>query len=176
MSSGISTVVTCEGPSRDCWPDASFARNPRSYLEQETSQWLFITPGWPCISMGFSGSLTGARSQFLRRGIRNIFVLVIIYMLTGCYEFEYLDRVTADCFKLALVNFTTELERVPRKVINDPGSALCSLDRKPLLSALLKMKVETVGTHHQLLHFSHQTWEEIHGLMIGMIRNTSRSI
>ena len=105
----------------------------------------------------FLVSPTGARSQWGRRGIRHIFILVIIDMLSGSFEFEFLDRVTSDCFKLAMVNFTTDLAKVPRRVINGPGAVLCSLDRKPLLPALLKMKmeVETVGTHHQLLHFSH---------------------
>ena len=105
-----------------------------------------------------------ARSQWGRRGIRQIFILVIIDMLSGLFEFDFLERVTSDCLRLAMVNFTSDLEKVPRKVINDPGAAICSLDRKSLLPALLKMKmeVEKVCPHHHLLHFSHQTWNEIH--------------
>ena len=69
-------------------------------------------------------------------------------------------------------------EKMPQRVFYDPGEAICSLERKPFLSVLLNMEVqvERMGMHNQLLQFSHQTWNEIHKLMMSMRRNQTRSI
>ena len=107
-----------------------------------------------------------------------IYALIVIDLLTGVYEFDFLDKVNVDSFKLAMASFTSDLEKVPQRVLYDPGVAICSLDRNPFLSVLLSMgvQVERVGEHNHLLQFSCQTWCEIHKLMMSMRRNQTRSI
>ena len=72
-----------------------------------------LSPCFTTVTMHILISPTGARSLFGRHGIRSIYLLIIIEMLTGCFQFEYIDRITSDCFKFAFVNFTTEMARVP---------------------------------------------------------------
>ena len=55
----------------------------------------------------------GARSQWGRRGLRRIYALVIIDLLTGVYEFDFLDKVNTDSIKLAMNSFSSDQEKVP---------------------------------------------------------------
>ena len=73
----------------------------------------------------------GARTQWGRRGLRRIYALIIIDLLTGVFEFDFLDKVNSDSIKLALNSFSSDQEKVPQRVLYDPGEAICSLLQGP---------------------------------------------
>ena len=62
--------------------------NPRRVLPE-------FTPCFSTVGMHLCGPFmvtpTGARSQWGRRGLRRIFALVVIDLLTGVYELDFLD-------------------------------------------------------------------------------------
>ena len=105
----------------------------------------------------------GARALWGRRGFRRIYALIFIDLLTGVFEFDLMDKVNSNSIKLALNSFSSDQEKVPQRVLYDPGEAICSLDRDPFHSVLHNMGItaERVGEHNHLLQFSFQTWSEI---------------
>ena len=120
----------------------------------------------------------GARAQWGRRGFRRIYALIFIDLLTGVFEFDLMDKVNSNSIKLALNSFSSDQEKVPQRVLYDPGEAICSLDRDPFHSVLHNMGItaERVGEHNHLLQFSFQTWSEINSLMMSMRKNQTKSI